>query len=316
MKLQQLRALLAVIEAGSFGGAALDLGVAQSSLSYAVAELERELGVKLMQRGRFGAEPTEVGSKVATHARGIVKLTEVIQQEADLSRGEITGTLNVATFRSAAGKIIPKAIALLRRDYPDLHVRFLEIDNEGPSSNEKRQLVREHRADIAFVDTEAEDDLLTWKLMRDPYRALVHTSDPREVLTWSELAQMSLILSGHIMCGGYVKRYAQTLALDLQPAFDVQEDSTVVRMVSEGLGVGILPEFAIDELPENVKVVPLDYLLERIIYVTIAPNSLKIPGVRVFLNVLKMQFPDSELPRLELQTTFGEHVEDKEEARV
>lgn len=85
----------------------------------------------------------------------------------------------------------------------------------------------------------------------------------------------------------------------IRPAYDVKEDSTILRMVSEGLGVGLLPEFAIDELPENVKVVPFDQPLERPIYVAILPGSLKIPAVRAFLNVLKTQFPNSELPRLE-----------------
>ena len=309
MKLQQLRALLAVIEAGSFSEAALDLDVAQSSLSYAVAELERELGVKLLQRGRFGAEPTEIGAKIAAHARGVVKLTEVIQQEADLSKGDIRGTLTVATFRSAAGKIIPKAITQLRRDHPELNVRFLELDNESLDGHTKRYMVRKHLADIAFVDISADDDLLTWELMRDPYRALLHKRDPRDVLAWSDLAQMSLILSGHIVCGGYVKDYAQGLNVQLKPAYDVKEDSTVVRMVSEGLGVGVLPEFAIDELPSNVKVVPLDSLLERIIYVAIAPESLKVPAVRAFLSVLKGQFPESDLPRLELDVPLNPEAE-------
>ena len=84
MKLQQLRAFLGVLDSSSFSEAALDLGTAQSTVSYAVAELERELGVKLLARGRFGAEPTEVGLKVAGHARAILKLTDAVQQEADL----------------------------------------------------------------------------------------------------------------------------------------------------------------------------------------------------------------------------------------
>ena len=300
MKLQQLRALLAVTEAGSFSEAALDLGVAQSSLSYAIAELERELGVKLLQRGRFGAEPTEIGAKIAAHARGIAKLTEVIQQEADLSKGEIKGTLTVATFRSAAGKIVPKAITLLRCDYPELNVRFIERDNEGPDGNMKRQMVRDHLADVAFVESAEDDGLLAWELMRDPYRALLHESDPRTFLAWSDLPRTSFILSDCNTCGNQVQRYARELNLELEPAYSVQGDSTVLRLVSEGLGVGVLPEFAIDELPDNVKVVPLDSLLERVIYVAIAPSSLKVPAVRVFLEVLKTQFPKSGLPRLEV----------------
>ncbi len=309
MKLQQLRALLAVIEAESFSEAALDLGVAQSSLSYAVAELERELGVKLLQRGRFGAEPTKIGTKIAAHARSVVKLSEVIQQEADLSKGEVKGTLTVATFRSAAGKIIPKAITLLRRDYPHLSVRFIERDNEGSDGNAKRQMVRDHLADIAFVESAEDDSLLAWELMRDPYRALLHESDPRTTLAWSDLPQTSFILSDCNTCGNHVQRYARELNLELEPAYSVQGDSTVLRLVSEGLGVGVLPEFAIDELPSNVKVVPLDSPLERVIYVATLPSNLKIPAVRVFLNVLKTQFPESELPRFGAHSLYGKEVE-------
>ena len=297
------------MEVGSFSEAALDLGVAQSSLSYAVAELERELGVKLLQRGRFGAEPTETGLKIAAHARGVVKLTEVIRQEADLFKGEIKGALTVATFRSAAGKIIPKAITLLRRDYPELSVRFIERDNEGPDSHTKRQMVRDHLADIAFVESAEDDGLLAWELMRDPYRALLHESDPRMTLAWSDLPRTSFILSDCNTCGNHVQRYARELNLELEPAYSVQGDSTVLRLVSEGLGVGVLPEFAIDELPESVKVVPLDNLLERVIYVAIAPSSLKVPAVRVFLSVLKAQFPRSNLPNLEARPLHSEEVE-------
>ena len=179
MKLQQLRALLATLEAGSFSEAALDLLTSQSTVSYQVAELERELGVKLLERGRFGAEPTEMGLRVAAHARSVMKLTEAIQQEVSLSKGEVKGTLSVATFRSAAGKILPKAILELRREHPGLNVKLLELDNEGPGSQGKRQMVREHRADIAFVESGEDDGLLAWKLMIDPYRALLHKSDPR-----------------------------------------------------------------------------------------------------------------------------------------
>ena len=303
MKLQQLRAFLAALDSSSFSEAALDLGTSQSTVSYAVAELEKELGVKLLTRGRFGAEPTEVGLRVAAHARGIFALADAVRQEAEVARGRIRGTLRVATFRSAAGKILPKVIARLKRDHPGLSVRLLEFDNELSPGESKRQLVRDHLAEVAFIDLLADkDDLIAWELMRDPYRALLHVSDPRERFAWSEVGNSPLIFCDHTACGSYVKQHAWTLGIDARPAYDVREDSTIARMVSEGLGVGILPEFAIDAPPENVKTVPLDPPLERPIYVAISPNSLKIPAVRAFLNVLKTQFPESELPKLELHS--------------
>ena len=308
MKLQHLRAFLAALDSSSFSEAALELGASQSTVSYAVAELERELGVKLLTRGRFGAEPTEVGLRVATHARGIFALTDAVRQEADLVRGRIRGTLRVATFRSAAGKILPKVIARLKREHPGLSVRLIERDNELSPGESKRQLVRDGLAELAFIDLLAEkDDLIAWELMRDPYRALLHVSDPRETFSWSEVADAPLIFCDHTACGSYVKQHAWDLGFEAKPAYDVREDSTVIRMVSEGLGVGILPEFAIDAPPETVKAVPLDPPLERPIYVAISPSSLKIPAVRAFLNVLKTQFPESELPRLELYAPSMTH---------
>ena len=310
MKLQQLKMFLMTLDKGSFSEAALELGSSQSTVSYAVAELENELGGKLLKRGRFGAEPTELGLSVATHVRGIFQLTDAVQQEADLAAGNIRGTLKVATFRSAAGKIIPKLIARLKKQHPGLNVQLIEFDNEIEPGNSKRKLVREHLADIAFIDVldEQENDIIAWELMRDPYRALVLSSDTREVFPWADVVNVPLIYCDHTSCGLYVSQHAESLGLFIQPAYDVKEDSTVVRLVSEGLGVGLLPEFAIDTLAENVKAIALDHLLERPIYIALLPSSLKIPAVRAFLNLLKQQFPASEVPRLEVKLGLGQGV--------
>ncbi|NJK71999.1 MAG: LysR family transcriptional regulator, partial [Synechococcaceae cyanobacterium SM2_3_60] len=58
IKLSQLKMLLAVAEAGNFGEAGLQLGVSQSAVSHAIATLEAELGVILLNRGRYGAQLT------------------------------------------------------------------------------------------------------------------------------------------------------------------------------------------------------------------------------------------------------------------
>ena len=305
MKLQQLKMFLATLERGSFSEAALDLGSSQSTVSYAVAELEAELGGKLLRRGRFGAEPTDLGCKVAAHTRGILQLTDAIRQESTLEQGSIHGKLRVATFRSAAGKIIPKLIVRLKEQHPELGVELIELDNELERGRSKRRLVRDHLADIAFIDVldEKEDDLIAWKLIDDPYKVLVLKEDERDVFPWSDLAERPLIFCNNTSCSLYVRRYAESLGMFVQPAYDVKEDSTILRLVSEGLGIGLLPEFAIDALPENVKAIPLDQLLERPIYIALLPSSLKIPAVRVFLNLLKAQFPESEVPRLELPNT-------------
>ena len=306
MTLSQLRNLLMVLETGSFSAAALELGSAQSAVSYAVAELERELGVKLLERGRFGARPTRVGVRVADHARQMLRLKDAIGQEASLERGVLEGTLRVATFRSVASHILPKAIARLRRRYPKLQVQLIETDGDSP---ELERVLFSRRADIAFLQAPFPKDALVWNLLRDPYIALLPKDHPLagQTISRAELLGSPLILyDNDDKCGVIAQQYLKDAAQPLQSApYHVREDSTIFSLVEQGLGVSVVPELAFKDLPDSVARVPLSEPLERIIGVAILPQNLKVPAVRAFLGVLKQQFPESGLPELK---TFLEPV--------
>ncbi len=301
MKLHQLKAFVATLDSASFSEAALQLGIAQASVSHAISDLEKELGVKLLERGRFGAKGTPIGLKLASHARGAIRFTEAMEQEVHLAKGVVQGTLKVTSFRSAASRILPKIIAQLRKDHPQLSIQIVEIENEQTPGNIRRNMVREHQVDVALVSyaPPAEKSLILWKLMNDIVKAVVLKTDKRDTLSWEEAQKESLILPiGDDVHDTYTRWHLKNLMGDIIPAFEVKEDSTVVSMVSEGLGIGLMPSLAIGELPENVKAVDTDIALERPIYVAVLPSSLKVPAVRVFLKALKDYFPESDLPSL------------------
>ncbi len=293
MKLAQLKTLLTVIDTGSFSNAALELDASQSAISYTIAELERELGAKLLLRGRFGAEPTELGLKIAAHARGIDQHIKAINQEVSASQGPICGELRIVVFRSVAGKVMPKLMSQLKQQHPCINVRLLEQDHLNIHG--KIQLVREHCADVSFIDylppLPNYEDLLVWEIMRDPYKGIIPATDKRKLLKWSEVPCLPLILHETDECALRIKNHLQNLGTPIQPKYQVREDYTVVRMVSQELGISLLPELAIDELPENVKVVPTSSLLERGIGITLLPSILKTPSVKAFL---ELNFGSSE----------------------
>jgi DNA-binding transcriptional LysR family regulator len=87
MELHQLRALEAIATEGSFLAAAARLDLSQSSLSHAIASLEGELGARLLERGRYGARPTDAGRRVLPYARQILASLEAIQSETNSSAG-------------------------------------------------------------------------------------------------------------------------------------------------------------------------------------------------------------------------------------
>lgn len=298
MTLWQLQTLLAVVQTGSFSAAALELDSAQSAVSYAVAELERDLGVRLLERGRFGARPTAVGVRVAAHARAMLSLQEALRQEAALERGSVQGRVRVATFRSMASQVLPKVMARLRRSYPGLEVGLLEADRDVP---ELERLLLEGYAEAAFLQAPYPDEVLAWSLLRDPYVALMpqgHPLAPRASVGCADLLGLPLILyEDDDRCGVTLQRYLQRSALrPASVAYRVREDSTIFSLVAQGLGVSIVPELASRDLPDTVLRVPLAEPLERLLGVAIAPQSLKVPAVRAFLDALRVQFPESGLP--------------------
>ncbi|MGB7084979.1 MAG: LysR family transcriptional regulator, partial [Phormidesmis sp.] len=113
IKLSQLKILVAVAEKQNFSEAALALEISQSAVSHAIASLEEYLGVVLFSRGRYGARLTPVGDRVLTHAKVIASSTDAILQEAAAAKGLEHGQVKVATFRSIATHILPKAITRL-----------------------------------------------------------------------------------------------------------------------------------------------------------------------------------------------------------
>ncbi|MCA3776613.1 MAG: LysR family transcriptional regulator [Burkholderia sp.] len=94
--LDQLRAFVAVVEAGSFSGAARRLGRAQSVVSYAVASLEAQLGMPLFERGRRRPQLTAAGEVVLADARRLDMLMGQLQAKTAGLRGGVEAELSLA----------------------------------------------------------------------------------------------------------------------------------------------------------------------------------------------------------------------------
>jgi DNA-binding transcriptional LysR family regulator len=301
MKFSQLKALVAVARGGSFSEASLELNQSQSSVSEAVAGLESELGVRLLERGRFGARPTALGEKVLERAREVLGSIEAIEQEVALEQGQVSGVVRVVTFRSVASQILAPLMVTLKRRFPKVQLRF----EEGSSFYAQLTTrLEEGSADLVFV-TEQNPAFMGWEMLNDPFYALFPedgSSVPTSI-TLESLRPFSLVLSSDGDCGLRLEQHYREHGLALQGAVKVREDDTLIQMVAQGLGVGILPRLAVEHAT-HIRKVPIFPALERRIYVQVRHGALRLPSVRAFLHLLAEQFPQSEIPcwnELELQ---------------
>ncbi len=99
MNFSQLECFLALVETGSFTEAAYTVNLTQSAVSRALATLESELGVTLIERNHKGVVAlTSVGHQIMPHVRVILAQTEAIAQEAQMAQRLARGNFGWAIF--------------------------------------------------------------------------------------------------------------------------------------------------------------------------------------------------------------------------
>ncbi len=118
MDRRQLRYFLRVVELGSLTGAAEAMHVAQSAISSHVRNLEEELGVRLLDRGRKGVTPTEHGRLLADHAASILRQFEQARQEVMALGREPHGDVALGIPATVSPVLIRPLLKALREQAP------------------------------------------------------------------------------------------------------------------------------------------------------------------------------------------------------
>ena len=150
MTLTQLRYLIAIADAGlNITQAAERVHATQPGISKQLKALEDELGFLLFQRkGRSLEAITEAGAVVLVHARRAVAEAANIRAFAANQRGELAGTLHMATTHTQARFVLPAAIAALNREYPQVGVQLQSL-----ADNDVLPHLAKGSADFAIVST-------------------------------------------------------------------------------------------------------------------------------------------------------------------
>jgi len=285
IKLSQLKALVAVAQRRNFSEAAYQLQLSQSAISHAIAALEDELGVVLFLRGRRGAVLTPVGDRILPHAKAMLASLQDIGHEAELSRSLEGGQVRIASFRSAATHIIPKAIAQFRRKFPKLTASLTEhVDYAAVE-----QALREGKVDVGITYLPSPAEFDTWELVKDEYLLFFPPSiSIPEHLTWEDLATYPLIFGPdddacYVSLNQHFSRHKFTKKADYQ----VSEDSTIVGMVIQGLGVTVLPRLAAHPIPPELQIRSLPVPFYRHLGIATLADALHPPPVFAFVDILK-----------------------------
>jgi|GEM_PF-801354 len=147
MNFTQFQCLVALAETGSFTEAAYTIGMTQSAVSHALAALEKELGVTLLERNRKGVVAlSRVGQEILSHARIVLAHAESIEQEARRARNQGRGKLRLGSISSVPPDLLTGMLTYFKQQYPDIEV----VQFEG-TMQEIHEWIYANIIDVGFV---------------------------------------------------------------------------------------------------------------------------------------------------------------------
>jgi LysR family transcriptional regulator, nitrogen assimilation regulatory protein len=126
MQLGDLRAFAIAVELSGVTRAARRLNLVQSAVSQAVARLERESGLELLERRPDGVRPTEAGAALAAHANTVLRAVARAERDLAAFRGLEQGTVHLGVLHTALPLLLTPLLRRLRERHPGLTLRVQE----------------------------------------------------------------------------------------------------------------------------------------------------------------------------------------------
>lgn len=244
LTLKQVRAFLAVAQAGSFTGAASRLHVTQSAVSVLISELEAVFGLRLFDRTTRLVQLTEAGREFQPVAQKVLaELQGAISSSRELA-AQKRGRVEIAATPLMSSLLLPGAIAR----YAQLQSGISVVLHDCLAAQIQPK-VRDGEVDFGIGTFErSARELIAQPLMTDTLVLACpggHALAGRRRVAWRELAGHPFVaLSRDNSVGQLINEALGGAGVDIHPAYEVTHLWTVVGMVDAGLGVAVLPSYA------------------------------------------------------------------------
>jgi LysR family hydrogen peroxide-inducible transcriptional activator len=242
MNLRQLRYFDALAHHSHFGRAAAACAISQPALSMQIKELEETLGAVLVERGARQVRLTKFGEEAALRVRDILLLIDELGEIAQASRDRLSGRLRIGMIPTIAPYLLPILMENLTRTHPEVDIYVREA-----LTSKLIQELAEGRLDTAIVALPISEPSFTEVALFAENFLLVR---PREdtgkpVPSSKMLREMRLLLleEGHCFRDQALSFCNMKSALP-RDMLDASSLSTLVQMVSAGMGVTLIPEMA------------------------------------------------------------------------
>jgi DNA-binding transcriptional LysR family regulator len=302
LSLYKLEIFNAVVQEGSFSGAAKRLLLTQPAVSQHVQSLESSLGTRLFERGRRGVQLTPAGETLYDYTRCILRL--LAEAESAITNVEQldSGQIRIGATPGAGMYLIPDWMRTFQSRFPQLSISLLTDVTAQIAAG-----ILNHSLDLGFAEGELDDnERLDRMVLQEVSQFIIvgqghpwyaETAVPFAALNGQPFITRPRNSQTRVWLDQLFNRYS--ISPNIVAEFDNPE--AIKQAVISGMGITLLPEYAIrrEQKLGIIRALPVqNVVLQRALTLTWRRQESFAPVTRAFLTHLAGQFPQLlTLPR-------------------
>jgi len=293
LSIRQLEVFVTLIEQGSFTKAAGHLELSQSTVSGHVADLERRLEVRLVERDRSGVRPTAAGQALLRPAREVLQAERNARMAVHELSGLLRGVLRVGGSTIPASYLVPDLFARFHKAHPGVTLRLVTGD-----SRDVVERVRNADVEVGLVGAPPDDSgLQSTEIGRDRLVLIVPTGHPlagKGQASGADLKAHAFIMreEGSGTRAATDRALGRLLGADalrgLHVACEVGSTEAVKAAVRAGMGIAFVSDLAVKDEVAQGTLATVDirgFDVTRSFHLVTRPEALLGPAARAFRDV-------------------------------
>jgi len=254
MDIDKIEVVIRAIDLGSLSKAAVEFLYTPSAVSHILDTIENDVGVKFIKRSYAGITVEEGCEQIVENLRKMVKL-QIKTKQLALEVRQNKKVLNIATYASLSKYIMTQIIKGYNEKNPDVHMNIIVADN-------MKSAFEEGSADVFFGERFDAENVCWTELVSDSYVAVF---PKRLKMAGKSIKKEELYKYPFIKANdSKIAKYIDESKFEHMINVDSQDDSSVIYMVKEGLGVSVLPRLSLGE-EKDVDIVNLESGFSRTI---------------------------------------------------
>lgn len=275
----KIKAVLTALEKGSMAKAAEEFSYTPSALSHSIDSLEKELGVKLLERSPKGVKLSEEGKKLEQKLKAVINSEKELFDSAAIVSSGVKKRLRIGAYASISATFLPELLNGFKEKYPEISISIT-------LGNYLSTWLKEDLVDVVLAGEIHDVEWLP--VLKDEFMAVVPENmfKDRKSISIDELYPYTYIMN-ETKVGDAVldhSKFKEIIPLESE------DYNAAIPLIREGMGFAFLPQLVLRKKQKGIKILKIEPSLYRTLGASYKKNSDKHSATMLFVDYLKLKF--------------------------